>query len=519
MSSSLSKSSSSSSSSSKNNNNSNDSIKPTKNNDNNKNNKSATTTTNTNFKDNNNNNRQRSRTSNSITRPSSINSNKSSASSTTSRPTTTTPTYADSSGYPSSGDELPNNWPLPPSIHGHHQRAFKKRRRNNNNNGRDDERHYQIHHHHHHHHHVVASAGQYHNRGTISPTPLSPISNSGSSISSGGGGGSGSSNHHHVKSLSGHRSNNNNNNKPLPNPPPPAILAVAVAQFKDRGSVSKNTTIIIEQIQKASQSNAQVVVFHETATTGYFDSLILKAGRELRESERLICAACKANNIACIVGTPHFSERHGIFHNTILVVDEKGRCVCRQSKRQLVPTDDWATPGYEILVFRIAGGTPCCAIICHDVRHPELVRLPVLKGARVVFYCSWETSHDDKPIALDNVEELAVYRAQVQARAVENGVWLVHSNACANIEDRNKGSHGMSRIVNPHGKIVKEANCTEETLLIHRLDMKLAKAKYALESFRISYVLRDWYKNGATYSNELSIPPESPRLTPRSPKT
>ena len=120
-------------------------------------------------------------------------------------------------------------------------------------------------------------------------------------------------------------------------------------------------------------------------------------------------------------------------HNTILVVDEKGRCVCRQSKRQLVPTDDWATPGYEILVFRIAGGTPCCAIICHDVRHPELVRLPVLKGARVVFYCSWETSHDDKPIALDNVEELAVYRAQVQARAVENGVWLVHSNACANM--------------------------------------------------------------------------------------
>ena len=113
----------------------------------------------------------------------------------------------------------------------------------------------------------------------------------------------------------------------------------------------------------------------------------------------------------------------------------KRRRVCRQTKRQLVPTDDWASPGHDMLVFRVAG-TPCCAIICHDIRHPELVRLPVLQGARVVFYCSWETSANDDYISLDDTEELAVYRAQVQARAVENGVWIVHANAAANLEDQ-----------------------------------------------------------------------------------
>ena len=302
-----------------------------------------------------------------------------------------------------------------------------------------------------------------------------------------------------------------------PNPPPPARLTVAAAQFLDRGSISKNTEEIIKCIKNAATKGAQVVHFHETATTGYFPAVILKSGRELRECESKICAACKANSIACIVGTPHFSERHGTFYNTVLVVDEKGRRVCRQTKRQLVPTDDWASPGQDMLVFRIAG-TPCCAIICHDVRHPELVRLPVLQGARVVFYCSWETSANDREIPLDNTNELAVYRAQVQARAVENGVWIVHANAAANLKDRSRGSHGMSRIVDPKGHVVKEASPEAETLLVHKLDMKQSLAKYALKSLDFSFFLREWYISGAAYSNEVAIPPESPRLTPCSPK-
>jgi predicted amidohydrolase len=301
-----------------------------------------------------------------------------------------------------------------------------------------------------------------------------------------------------------------------PAPPPAARLTVAVAQFIDRGSIAKNSVEIIQKIGHAAEGGAQVVVFHETATTGYFPHIILNSGRELRDCETHICNACRTHRIGCIVGTPHFSERHGTFRNTVLVVDDKGRRVCRQSKRQLVPTDDWAAPGNDMLLFRIAG-TVCCAVICHDIRHPELVRLPVLRGARCVFYCSWETSHNDQPIDLGNEAELAVYRAQVQARAVENGVWIVHANAAANQQDRTHGSHGMSRIVNPLGHVIAEAKPSEETLIVQRLDMKLAKATYAMESSDLGYFLRDWYVSGCAYSNEVTIPPESPRLTPQSP--
>ena len=70
----------------------------------------------------------------------------------------------------------------------------------------------------------------------------------------------------------------------------------------------------------------------------------------------------------------------------------------------------------------------------------ELCRLPVLAGARVIFYISAESYHDDRPLPAprepawtsERLEaELAVYRAQTQARAVENRVWLVRTQAPA----------------------------------------------------------------------------------------
>lgn len=38
------------------------------------------------------------------------------------------------------------------------------------------------------------------------------------------------------------------------------------------------------------------------------------------------------------------------------------------------------------------------ALWCMDVVDPELVRLPVLCGARLIVYISWETWHDDGPV-------------------------------------------------------------------------------------------------------------------------
>jgi len=293
-------------------------------------------------------------------------------------------------------------------------------------------------------------------------------------------------------------------------------LTVAVGQFVSRPTSKENTAVIISFIERAAKAGAQVVSFHETATTGYSAEAIHSNSHEaLCECERAIGSACRKFSIACVVGTAHFSEREGNIKNTALVVDERGRCVCRQSKIQLVADDHWAVPGSEMCTFSLAG-VECCAIICHDIRHPELVRLSAIKGAQVVFYISWETSLNDRPVPLEDVDTLGVYRAQVQARAVENNVWVVHANAAASLKDRTKGSHGMSRIVSPTGHIMIEATPEEERLLVHKADLQLSHRSFALESMRSSYFLRDWCYQGVEEIVDASMPPESPIIGPRS---
>jgi predicted amidohydrolase len=136
-------------------------------------------------------------------------------------------------------------------------------------------------------------------------------------------------------------------------------------------------------------------------------------------------------------------------------------------------------------VFRV-DGVPCSIIICHDERYPELVRLPVLAGARVVFYVSHESG-------LRQESKLGPYRAQIQARAAENTVYVVHANAPVN--DDLSGSHGQSRIVAPDGNVVHEAAMFGEEVIEADLNLDRATAANALRSLSRG-PLSDWWKEG-----------------------
>jgi predicted amidohydrolase len=198
----------------------------------------------------------------------------------------------------------------------------------------------------------------------------------------------------------------------------------------------------------------------------------------------------------------------GAGRNSAVVIDADGEVVGRQHKLQLVPTDHgWryaVQPGRELNVFNIAG-VPSAIIVCHDKRYPELVRLPVLAGARMIYYLSAEAWHDDRPLPAprtppwdaDRLErELQVYRAQVQARAVENRVWVVKSNVAGCREDVEEGSHGQSCVVDPTGIVRVEASVYEEELLTWKADLSEACALYARKSLMEEYALSEWWADG-----------------------
>jgi predicted amidohydrolase len=182
-----------------------------------------------------------------------------------------------------------------------------------------------------------------------------------------------------------------------------------------------------------------------------------------------------------VVGTA--SREGDKLFNSAIVIDPTGTVIERYHKIQLA--ESWPTGGDHLSVFKV-DGVPCSIIVCHDERYPELVRLPVLAGAKVVFYISHESD-------VRSESKLAPYRAQIQARAVENTVYVVQANAPANSDT--SGSHGQSRIIAPDGNILQEATIFGEDVVRADLDLGRATGRMARNSIERG-PLADWWRDG-----------------------
>ncbi len=113
------------------------------------------------------------------------------------------------------------------------------------------------------------------------------------------------------------------------------------------------------------------------------------------------------------------------------------------------------------------------------------MRLPVLAGSRCVFYLSHESG-------VTQESKLNPYRAQIQARAVENNVFIAHANAPANPDA--SGSHGQSRLIAPDGNILEEAGMFDEAILVADFEIRQATARNALNSIHRG-PLGEWWNN------------------------
>ncbi len=266
----------------------------------------------------------------------------------------------------------------------------------------------------------------------------------------------------------------------------PGHIKVASVQMRCTHDLKKNVERIRNHLADCALQGVRVALFPECATTGYFKKEIPGyTEQDLLDAEKAVAEACDMNDIYCIVGSPYFQD--GKRYNMALVIDDKGNTIYRQAKIQLVAGDiGWAEPGNSLSVFTI-DDKQCSLIICHDSRYPELVRLPVIKGARVVFYLSWESD-------IRSEYKMVPYRAQVAARAVENMVYIVHANAPQTLKPL-EGSHGQSRIVGPDGVIIKEASILGEEVLIEELDLRRASGGTARKSLRAGF-LKTWWEDG-----------------------
>lgn len=269
-------------------------------------------------------------------------------------------------------------------------------------------------------------------------------------------------------------------------------LRVAAVQMHAGEDIEKNADGIVDRLAACAGENVDVAAFHEGVLFGYCDRpdfwTDLNQSR-IERAERKIAHTCRERNIAAIVGSTHLDG--GKRFNSLLVVDRDGVVKGRYGKIHLAG-EHWFEPSQHLPVYRLCG-VPCCFLICHDIRYPELVRLPAAAGAQVCFFCSCESS-----VTLEH--KLSAYRAMPISRATENGIYVVMANAPADPSDidRAGSSHGESKIIHPDGNVMAEAGMFTDEIVIRRLDLRQASRNIAIRAVKDVTCISDWMKDGVS---------------------
>ena len=260
---------------------------------------------------------------------------------------------------------------------------------------------------------------------------------------------------------------------------------VAAMQMVFQRTTAENTAALVEGIADAARQGADVVLFPECATTGYGGALESLDATTVDQSLGLVSRAAREHGCNVLVGTP--TRERGRWFNSLVVFDRRGRERFRYRKIHLTPGDRrFFRPGNALAYFRL-DGVPCTAILCHERRYPELVRLPVMMGAQVLFH----------PNA--GLERLAVSKAKrggrdgIVARAFENQIFYVFANSVGP-QGGGRWSAGDSKIVAPDMRVLALADNEKPGLVLADLELSMAGRKYAREAVMAPAFLREHWR-------------------------
>ncbi|MBN2271457.1 MAG: carbon-nitrogen hydrolase family protein [Sedimentisphaerales bacterium] len=266
----------------------------------------------------------------------------------------------------------------------------------------------------------------------------------------------------------------------------PGCLRVAACQILTYPDVGKSTEKVVGWIEAAAKDGVDVISFPEACLCGYPEGDYWKTARpeDFQKGETLIIEASKRLDIAVVLGTIHWESEK--IYNDVLVIDKGGKVRGRYSKTHLA--EAWPAPGRTLPVYDVAG-VKSCFIICHDVRYPELVRLPAVAGAQICYFSSHESG-------LREEYKLSAYRAMPIARATENSIFCIMANAPAEAKTL-RGSHGNSKIIHPDGNVLLEAGHFEERLVTANIRLSDASRSIARRAADDETILKQWLNDGA----------------------
>jgi len=252
-------------------------------------------------------------------------------------------------------------------------------------------------------------------------------------------------------------------------------FTVACAQIApQKAKVSANLDKIAELIIQASGEGADLVVFPETSTTGYF----LEGGviEGALTSEQLLAEITRrvklTKPVDALIG--FYQSESGNLYNAAAYIELAPNLnkLVHVYKKFFLPTygvfdeERFVSRGHDLGVFQTRLGK-IGLLICEDIWHSILPTLTAAAGAEVILVPSASPA---RGFSGEEIGNLCHYRKMVTSVSEEHGVFCVNCQLTG--FEGGKGMVGGSSISDPTGKIIAKGPVQEEYLLLANIDLE-----------------------------------------------
>lgn len=246
-------------------------------------------------------------------------------------------------------------------------------------------------------------------------------------------------------------------------------IKIAAIQMSTVADKMENVRTVKAYLEKIKDENPDFVILPEMFCCPYqTENFPIYAEEEGGPIWQQLSAYAKQYGVYLIGGSMPEKDAEGNVYNTSYIFDREGKQLGKHRKVHLFDIDvkggqtfkesDTLTAGDSDTVFDTEFGK-IGVMLCFDIRFPELSRMMVNDGAKVIFV----------PAAFNMTTGPAHWELSFRTRALDNQIYMV---GCAPARDVSAGyiSWGHSIVTDPWGRVIDMLD-EKKGILLAELDM------------------------------------------------
>lgn len=262
-------------------------------------------------------------------------------------------------------------------------------------------------------------------------------------------------------------------------------MKIGIVQQTNISAVEKNKQKLKDNIRKAAEKGAELVVLQELHNSLYFCQVENTDLFDLAEtipgpSTDEFGLLAKELNIVLVLSL--FEKRAaGLYHNTAVVIEKDGT-IAGKYRKMHIPDDPayyekfYFTPGdlgfkpIQTSVGKLG------VLVCWDQWYPEAARLMALAGADMLIYptaIGWESTDTQE----EKDRQQGAWIISQRGHAVANGLHVIAVNRTGYEPDSSGQTNGItfwgnSFVAGPQGEILFQASSDKEEVDVVDIDLK-----------------------------------------------